>query len=403
MAPGTLVNRVLENPAMNPSMRNIPLLYIIRISKWFNLVMPIVVIFYTDTGMNMQEIFILKSIYSIGIVAMEIPSGWMADVWGRRATLILGSILGAVGFTVYALTHSFLWFIVAEVILGVGYSFVSGADSAMLYDTLLENNREKQYVKQEGRITSAGNFAEALAGIAGGLLAAIALRTPFYFQVLVASMAIPASWKLIEPQFHRKQAILKPLEFIRTARNNLMGNRNLLTAILFSSVTGTATLTFAWFVQPYFREIGMPIEWFGIMWALLNTSVAVSSVFAYKMDDYFTKRSGALVIMAALTAGFWLSGWFITWWGIGFLFFFYLTRGMATVLLKNYVNEYTDSDVRATLLSVRNFLIRINFAITGPLLGRITDKISLGWALFTAGTLYLLLAFISVFPWLKAK
>lgn len=384
-------------------MRNIPLLYIIRISKWFNLVMPIVVIFYTDTGMNMQEIFILKSIYSIGIVAMEIPSGWMADVWGRRATLILGSILGAVGFTVYALTHSFLWFIVAEVILGVGYSFVSGADSAMLYDTLLENNREKQYVKQEGRITSAGNFAEALAGIAGGLLAAIALRTPFYFQVLVASMAIPASWKLIEPQFHRKQAILKPLEFIRTARNNLMGNRNLLTAILFSSVTGTATLTFAWFVQPYFREIGMPIEWFGIMWALLNTSVAVSSVFAYKMDDYFTKRSGALVIMAALTAGFWLSGWFITWWGIGFLFFFYLTRGMATVLLKNYVNEYTDSDVRATLLSVRNFLIRINFAITGPLLGRITDKISLGWALFTAGTLYLLLAFISVFPWLKAK
>ncbi|MFZ5431984.1 MAG: MFS transporter [Bacteroidota bacterium] len=389
--------------AMYPSMRNIPLLYIIRIAKWFNLVMPIVVLFYTDTGMNMQEIFILKSIYSIGIVAMEIPSGWMADVWGRRKTLILGSILGTIGFVVYSVTHSFMWFVLAEVILGVGYSFVSGADSAILYDTLKENDREKQYVKQEGRITSAGNFAEAIAGIVGGLLAAITIRTPFYFQILVAAMAIPASLQLIEPKLHRKHVILKPLEFLKAARKNLTGNRNLLTAILFSSVTGTATLTFAWFVQPWLLEINLPVEWFGVMWALLNSSVAVSSVLAYKMENLVTRKSGTLLILIALTAGFWLSGWFIAPWGIAFLFFFYLARGMATIILKNYVNEFTDSEVRATLLSVRNFLIRINFAVTGPFLGWITDKISLSWALFTAGALYMLLALISVIPWLRTK
>lgn len=389
--------------AMYPSMRNIPLLYIIRIAKWFNLVMPIVVLFYTDTGMNMQEIFILKSIYSIGIVAMEIPSGWMADVWGRRKTLILGSILGTIGFVVYSVTHSFMWFVLAEVILGVGYSFVSGADSAILYDTLKENDREKQYVKQEGRITSAGNFAEAIAGIVGGLLAAITIRTPFYFQILVAAMAIPASLQLIEPKLHRKHVILKPLEFLKAARKNLTGNRNLLTAILFSSVTGTATLTFAWFVQPWLLEINLPVEWFGVMWALLNISVAVSSVLAYKMENLVTRKSGTLLILIALTAGFWLSGWFIAPWGIAFLFFFYLARGMATIILKNYVNEFTDSEVRATLLSVRNFLIRINFAVTGPFLGWITDKISLSWALFTAGALYMLLALISVIPWLRTK
>lgn len=389
--------------AMYPSMRNIPLLYIIRIAKWFNLVMPIVVLFYTDTGMNMQEIFILKSIYSIGIVAMEIPSGWMADVWGRRKTLILGSILGTIGFVVYSVTHSFMWFVLAEVILGVGYSFVSGADSAILYDTLKENDREKQYVKQEGRITSAGNFAEAIAGIVGGLLAAITIRTPFYFQILVAAMAIPASLQLIEPKLHREHVILKPLEFLKAARKNLTGNRNLLTAILFSSVTGTATLTFAWFVQPWLLEINLPVEWFGVMWALLNISVAVSSVLAYKMENLVTRKSGTLLILIALTAGFWLSGWFIAPWGIAFLFFFYLARGMATIILKNYVNEFTDSEVRATLLSVRNFLIRINFAVTGPFLGWITDKISLSWALFTAGALYMLLALISVIPWLRTK
>ncbi|MBN1985009.1 MAG: MFS transporter, partial [Prolixibacteraceae bacterium] len=67
--------------------KNIPRLYLIKISKWFNMVMPVVVLFYQNNGMGMQEIFILKSIYSVAIVTMEIPSGWMADVWGRKRTL----------------------------------------------------------------------------------------------------------------------------------------------------------------------------------------------------------------------------------------------------------------------------------------------------------------------------
>lgn len=388
---------------MTAVLRNIPLLYIIRISKWFNLVMPVVVLFYTQSGMNMQEIFILKAIYSVGIVAMEIPSGWMADMWGRRKTLIAGSILGAAGFAVYSLSESFAWFVVAEVILGVGYSFVSGADSALLYDSLLENGREKEYVKQEGRITSAGNFAEALAGIAGGLLAAVTLRTPFYFQFLVAAMAIPAAWRLREPAMHQMHIHLRPMDFLREAKNNLTGNRDLLAAVLFSSVTGTATLTFAWFVQPYFQEIALPVEWFGVMWALLNMSVAVSSVFAWKVEQRFSRIAGSWIIIVSLTAGFWMSGLFVVWWGVAFLFFFYLARGMATVILKNYVNEYTGSGVRATLLSVRNFLIRIQFAVVGPFLGWITDHISLGWALFAAGLIFLVLAVASILPWIKTR
>jgi MFS family permease len=365
--------------------------------------MPVVVIFYNENGMSMQDIFLLKSVYSVGIVAMEIPSGWMADIWGRKKTLLLGSILGAAGFAVYSFSHSFIWFMVAEIILGIGYSFVSGADSAMLYDTLLENNREKDYVRQEGRITSSGNFAEAIAGVAGGLLASITLRTPFYFQFLVAAMAVPAAWRLVEPNLFQQHIKLKPLEFFREARNNLLKNKDLTVAILFSSLTGTATLTFAWFVQPYFQAINLPIEMYGVMWALLNLSVAFSSVFAWKAENKLSRPAGALFIIVTLVAGFWLSGVFTVWWGIVFLFVFYLARGIATIILKNYINQYTDSTVRATLLSLRNFLIRINFAITGPFLGWITDRVSLGWALFTAGAIYLILALASVSRWLFNK
>src|SRR5665811_1353610 len=134
--------------------KNIPRLYLIKISKWFNMVMPVVVLFYQDNGMGMQKIFILKAIYSVAVVFMEIPSGWMADVWGRKKTLILGSILGSAGFLVYSFSYGFLAFEVAEIILGIGHSFVSGADSAMLYDSVKADNKTDKYTKEEGRITS---------------------------------------------------------------------------------------------------------------------------------------------------------------------------------------------------------------------------------------------------------
>ncbi|MDP2888783.1 MAG: MFS transporter, partial [Bacteroidota bacterium] len=143
--------------------KNILQLYLIKVAKWFNLVMPIVVLFYQDNGLSMSQIFLLKSIYSIAMVVAELPSGYLADVWGCRRTLLFGAVMGTIGIVIYSISSDFASFAVAEVILGVGFSFVSGADSALMYDSLKAENRENEYIKFEGRITSAGNFAEALA------------------------------------------------------------------------------------------------------------------------------------------------------------------------------------------------------------------------------------------------
>ena len=64
--------------------RNILALYLIKLSKWFTLVMPIIVLFYEKHGLGLQDVFILKSVYSVAAVALEIPSGYLADVGGAR-------------------------------------------------------------------------------------------------------------------------------------------------------------------------------------------------------------------------------------------------------------------------------------------------------------------------------
>lgn len=379
---------------------NIIPLYLIKIAKWFNLVMPIVVLFYQDNGLNMSQIFLLKSVYSIAMVAAELPSGYLADVWGCRRTLILGSILGTLGILIYSLSSDFVSFLCAEVVLGIGFSFISGADSAMLYDSLKAENCEDEYIKYEGRITSFGNFAEALAGVAGGLLASFSLRTPYYFQIFVAALAIPAAYLLKEPHHIQNRVQLKTKEILSIVKETYQ-QVEMRSAILISSFTGAATLTFAWFVQPYFEEAGVPVTVFGILWTLLNLSAGVFSMFSYRIERWLGQKSTLLLIVILLSAGFVLSSFETSLAGIAILFGFYMVRGIATPVLKDYINQYTDSKVRATILSVRNFEIRIIFAAIGPILGYLTDTFSLQTAMLTAGLAYLAAALWSIFPFLK--
>jgi MFS family permease len=376
---------------------NILQLYLIKTAKWFNLVMPIVVLFYQENGLSMSQIFMLKSIYSIAMVVAELPSGYLADVWGCRRTLLAGAVMGTVGIVIYSLSSGFDGFVIAEIVLGIGFSFVSGADSALLYDSLKAENKENEYIKYEGRITSGGNFAEALAGVAGGLLATFSLRTPYYFQIVVAASAIPAAWFLKEPQHALERTHLKMKEILSILKLTYQ-QPEMRSAIFISAITGAATLTYAWFVQPYFQKAGVPVSVFGILWTLLNLSAGVFSMFSYRIERWLGQRYTLLLIVIFISLGFILTSIEISLAGIALLFGFYMVRGIATPVLKDLINQYTDSQVRATILSVRNFEIRIIFAAIGPALGYLTDTFSLQTALMVAGITYFIAAMLSILP-----
>ncbi len=331
------------------------------------------------------------------MVIAELPSGYLADVWGCRRTILVGAILGTIGIVIYSITSDFASFMVAEVILGVGFSFISGADSALLYDSLKSNNRENEYIKFEGSITSVGNFAEAFAGVAGGFLATISLRTPYYFQVFIAAIAIPAAFFLKEPQHVQEKVQLKMREIISIVKLTYQ-QREMRSAILVSSFTGAATLTYAWFVQPYFKEAGVPVSFFGILWTMLNLTTGITSMFSYRIERSLGRKNTLLLIVILLTAGFIFTSIEISLAGIAILFGFYMARGLATPVLKDYINQYTDSKVRATILSVRNLEIRLIFATVGPGLGYLTDTFSLQTALIAAGIAYFIAAMLSILP-----
>jgi len=338
---------------------------------------------------------LLKSVYSIVIVILELPSGYVADVLGRKKTLVAGSFLAAIGFIIYSLSHSYIGFIIAEVALGAGHSFVSGADSAMLYDTLASRNRQREYAKFEGMNASIGNFSEAFAGLAGGALALITLRMPFYFQAIIASSAIPASLMLVEPAVltipgWKERGGLKNI--IETIRQIILHEKDLRFNLLFSSIIGAATLQMAWFAQPLFEKMLLPLALFGTVWTALNLITGGSSIVAHRIERNLDERMTMMIIAVLIPLMMIVSGIIPDYAIIPLLVLFYFLRGVASPVLKDYINRHTESRIRATVMSLRDLTIRVFFALFAPLAGYFSDRYSLGTGLAVSGGIIFLLS-----------
>ncbi len=175
--------------------------------------MPIIWLFYEENGLTITDLFVIQAIYSVTIALIEIPSGYLADVLGRKKSMVIGTFFGFLGILTYSLSFGFDGFLLAALCLGIGQSFISGSDTALMYDSLVELNRSDDFIKLEGRTISMGNLAEAVAFMLGGLLAEISLRTPFYYQVGIALIGFIIALLLVEPNVHRlKDGKSKPWE-----------------------------------------------------------------------------------------------------------------------------------------------------------------------------------------------
>jgi len=364
---------------------NIWKLFIIKGTLWFMIIMPIIILFFQDNGLSLQRIMILQACYSLSVGLMEIPSGYAADILGRRKTLILGCVLAFVGFGLFSVSYNFWWFLVAEILLGLGNSFISGADSALMYDSLLEVKEEDRFLKYEGRSISIGNFSEAAAGILGGFLAAMSFRYPAYAQVIVTFIAIPVALSLVEPKIHKARLKSSWKSIFKVVHFSLIEHKTLRTHIIYSSVIGVSTLMMAWLAQPFLKDIGVNMKNYGLVWATLNIIVGIFAFRAHHIEKRFTELTSLYIIGIITVSTYFFIGTHMTYFSILVLFLFYANRGYATPLLRNYINRYTESNVRATVMSVRSFIIRISFAIIAPFIGWIADNHSLNSAFYTMG------------------
>jgi MFS family permease len=358
-----------------PATSNLPLLNIFSFLKMALFPMAIITLFWKDQiGLTLSEILLLQALFSVATVVMEYPSGYLSDRLGYRFSLLLASLLGISGWLTYTLATDFLTVMLAEIQLGVSYAFISGADSALLFETLRSQGREAEYLHHDGRMTAWAQGGEAAGAIGAGVLYAWLPLLPFLLQVAVWVVAWLICRRLQEPAVHLPEPVVSHWREIREiAGRSLITVPALRWTLLLGAALGLASFFPVWLIQPYMQVHGVPLPWFGPVWAAANLSVSLGSTLSARAHFHLGTRGVVWLCLLLVAAGYLGLAATQAVWGFAWYFLLTLMRGLQGPLLRLHLQQRSRRSDRASILSLKSLLFRLGFVAAAPAVGAMAD------------------------------
>ena len=361
--------------------KNIRRFYWYRLTKFSLFHIAILVLFYQERGLSFSQIMILQSIYYFAKVLSEVPTGAWADRVGRKKSLIFGSFFHSLAYLLIFFSHSLIPFIVGEIIAGISMSLAYGADSALAYDTLKSLGRGDEYQRVEGNANSMRYLGFALFAPVGGLLATISLALPYLASSIGIFLSGLIALSFVEPPRENESVVDSKLKArrksyyeIQKSLNLLLADKKILWFVLFFSLIFLATRLGFWTYQPYMKKVGLPLSLFGVVLAFFHLFSALVSKYADRLERVLKERLMLFIMPALVVLSFVLLSRFLFLWSISFILIQQVTTAVHEPVLKSYLNRYTSSDVRATMLSVQNMAGNIAFALFASFLGSLVDR-----------------------------
>jgi len=384
--------------------RNINIIYALAFFQSFMVIVPVIVPFFMSKGLSLAEIFYLQAVFATSIVLLEAPSGYFADVFGRRNALIIGSVAHGLAYLCLNFTDDLAGLIVFEIIAGIGASLLSGADLALLYDTqkALEddlNNEPGNGIAHLGFVKSS---AEALGALLGGGLALWSFDLMVAVQSVAAWMCLILAVLIIEPPYKKEKQNENRVQLVAILRHLFNSDPVLRNVVIAIPLYSLATFHVAWLMQPYWESHGISLAMFGVLWCSQSLVVALANKLGFAIE----RKHGAvfaLLLMGALPVlGHFGMAWLQGWPGILAGLLLFLCRGMNQVILVNALNRRVPSEFRATANSFTSFLFRLSFITTGPLLGYVAEVRGLETALNLLGLASVALFFLVMLPLIQS-
>jgi hypothetical protein len=349
---------------------------------------PVLILFYTANGLNSTQIFTIQAAFHLAVLVLEVPSGYLADVIGRKKTLVIGAFFFPLGLAFYAAGRSFAAFIFAEVLLAVSVSMRSGCDSALIFDSLRQLGRESEYKRFEGRSALLARTGTAVSSVVGGLLAAVFLRLPFLVNIATAMFMPPLALALAEPE-REKRPGKNPLRDILHICRFCLEQPHIRPVVLFCGLLMACQLTGLWAYFLLYRELGIGVGWFGVLFAVFQLAGALGGSRAHAFSERFGGRA-SLFLMLLSPLFFIMLGLLPSFWLLPLIPANALLWNLAYPVLLERLNLAVGSDVRATVLSLAAMAGSVMFVAVSPLFGRLVDGVSLSAAFIALGGFFLL-------------
>ncbi|MBT3182630.1 MAG: MFS transporter [Deltaproteobacteria bacterium] len=366
--------------------------------RWMHFIAGVLVPFFLVWGgISFTEVMILQAVFYISIVLLEIPTGAVADFLGRKTSLALAAFFGIVAPIVYAWTPNFYMFIIGEILWALGDTLASGANEALMYDSLKKLGRSSDSKKYFSRFNTYMMAAIMVSALIGSVIAKyLGLRYTMLLMAVpfVAAFIIALTLKEVkaEKRVERRGYIDTLMEGVKYFK----GHR-IIRILTFDRVSVASLVFFIiWSNQLLLKEMGVPILYFGVVFSLMAAAQIPFIGNLEFLEKIFGSKKRYLFISAMVSA-------------VGFLLLAFVRNAPAaiiiiivmsgcglsrTVLFQNYTNKYIESQNRATVISAVSMMDRLIKAAIYPLLGWLAEY-SLSSAFIIVGIAIIACALVS--------
>lgn len=373
--------------------------YLFSFLKDFGFFSAVLVPFFTQWGhISLVQVQILQSWFVLWVFFLEIPTGVVADRFGRKYSLALGAFIIAVAALIYGSLPKFEIFLLGEFLFAIGVALISGADQALLYDALKEEKRENESQKIFGQAHSLNLLGMLISAVLGGFIASrFGLNAPLLLSAIPFLLACLVAWTIKEPAFHQHTSESKRyLDIAKKGFSYLCRHKTLRLLAIDAIVVSSAAYFVIWLYQPLLLSVNIPIFYFGFVHALLlGTEMLISRNFVF-LEKLFGSGKKLLKFSAIITAfTFLLTAAFPS--IVTILLFIILAGGFGLTrleLMSAYMNKFIPSEQRATVISSISTFRRLALVLLNPFIGFTADY-SLRLALLTVGLLPLLVFLFS--------
>lgn len=373
-------------------------LYAFKFFQSMHFMSGVLIPFFTEwAGISYFQITLLQTWFVLWYTLLEIPTGAVADYWGRKASIFLGVFVVIFAAFFYSYKPIFYFFLIAEFLFALSGTLISGADQALLYDTLKELKKEKDSKKVLARYGSFHMWGIFVAAPIGSIIGAkFGLNYAFMAMIFPFFIAAIIALTIKEPKFKQEKETTRYLNVLLKGTKYFFKHK-ILRILAFDSVVISALTFFSiWIYQPYLMELGLPLSLLGVVHAgLVLSQISVMNNFGFLERLFGSKLK--YIFLSGLLVGFAYILFSITnnlYLGISLILVitgFGFTR---RVLMDSYMNKYIESNNRATVLSTISMMSTLIKTLMYPVIGLLME-VSLNITLLILGILVIVSALVS--------